>query len=305
MIPRRLSLTRRPIGFAMLLVAMSSARSFAGPDLPLEPEPASGGVDLAAAFSAAALQDLAPPDQSASRSDVEEWRLHLVPAFWVPIRVRGTVEVGSVSTEVDLNANELFDGLDFAIEGGLALSNGDWSLLLYASYFKLGVDVRSQGPLGTEETSMDYQMTIVDCAVGKRIGRGPIGAGTWRADLLAGLRYWDHKIEIDQTDPVGFDPMIAQSADWIDAFVGGRIILDVNEDVALWFRGDVGGFSIGSSSELTWTLTAMLELELSDTWSLVAGYRYVDVDWETGIGPSRFKFDYEIHGPIIGASIRF
>ena len=49
----------------------------------------------------------------------------------------------------------------------------------------------------------------------------------------------------------------------------------------------------------------MLELDLSDTWSLVAGYRYVDVDWSTGSGLGRFDFDYQIHGPIIGASIRF
>jgi hypothetical protein len=296
---------RLPIGFAILLIAISTARSVAGPGVDFELEPTNSGVDLLPALGAAAGQDPALPGAPPPPSEVAPWRLHLIPAFWVPIVVTGTVDVGPIRTEVDLNASEIFDGLDFALEGGLALSNGDWSLLLYASYFKIGADVRSRGPLGFEETSMDYQMTIVDCAVGKRIGRGPIGTGAWRADLLGGVRYWDHKVEIDQTDPIGFEPMIAKSSDWVDAFVGGRIVVDVNEDTVLWFRGDIGGFSIGSSSELSWTLTAMLELELSDTWSFVAGYRYVDVDWESGIGPSRFKFDYEIHGPIIGASIRF
>ena len=75
--------------------------------------------------------------------------------------------------------------------------------------------------------------------------------------------------------------------------------------MAVWFRGDIGGFSIGSSSDLTWTLTAMLELDLSDTWSLAAGYRYVDVDWTKGSGIHRFEFDYKIHGPLLGAIIRF
>jgi opacity protein-like surface antigen len=75
--------------------------------------------------------------------------------------------------------------------------------------------------------------------------------------------------------------------------------------VALWFRGDVGGFSIGSSADLTWTLTGMLEVKLSDTWVLIAGYRYVNVDWDKGSRPRRIELDYEIHGPIIGVSIRF
>ena len=152
---------------------------------------------------------------------------------------------------------------------------------------------------------MDYKMTIVDFAVGKRVATGPMGTGAWRADLLGGLRYWDHKVELDQNDPIGFEPTITRSADWVDTFVGGRVILDVNDDVALWFRGDIGGFSIGSSADLTWTLTGMFELKLSDTWFLVVGYRYVNVDWDTGSRPRRIAFDYEIHGPIIGASIRF
>jgi hypothetical protein len=308
--------TRPSIGFGVLLVAMSAAHSFAGPDpsselesttgLSFELTPASGGVDLLPGFSAAALQDPAPLEEPLPGSDADQWRLSLIPAFWVPLAAHGTLGVGPVEAEVDLNASELIDGLKFVIEGGLALTNDDWSLLLYASYFNMGVDVPSRGPLNDfEQTAMDYQMTIVDCAVGKRIGRGPIGTGTWRADLLGGLRYWDHKVELDQTDPVGFAPSIARSANWVDAFIGGRIVLDVNDNVALWFRGDVGGFSIGSSSDLTWTLAAMLELDLSDTWSLVVGYRYVDVDRSTGSGLGQFDFDYELHGPIIGATVRF
>jgi opacity protein-like surface antigen len=165
--------------------------------------------------------------------------------------------------------------------------------------------VTSEQPLSVAETSLDYQLAIVDFAVGKRVSKGPIGSGRYKADILGGARYWVQRVEIDQDDPVGFEPMIDRRDDWVDAFVGGRIIVDVNEDVALWFRGDVGGFSIGSSSDLTWTLTAMLEVQLSERWFLVAGYRYVEVDWDTGSGLSRVEFDYKIHGPIIGAGIRF
>jgi opacity protein-like surface antigen len=308
--------TRRSIGVGILLVAMSAAHSFAGTDpsselesttdLSFELTPASGGVDLVPALSAAAVQDPAEPEEVVAPSGADSWRVGLMPAFWVPVSFDGTMEVGPVGAEIDLDFSDLMDALDFVIEGGLTVTNDDWSILAYGSYFKLGADVKSQTLFGMdEETSLDYELTLVDVAVGKRIARGPLGSGAWRADLLGGLRYWDQKVEIDQTDPVGLAPSIERDVDWVDAFIGGRIVLDISEDVSIWFRGDIGGFSIGSSSDLTWTLATLLEWNLSDNFALVAGYRYVDVDRTTGSGLSRFDFDYSIHGPIIGGLIRF
>jgi opacity protein-like surface antigen len=308
--------TRRSIGFGVLLIAMSAAHSFAGPapsselesttDLSFELTPVTGGVDLVPALSAAAVQDPAEPEEVVARSDADSWRVGFMPAFWVPVSFDGTIEVGPVETKIDLDFSDLMDALDFVMEGGLTLSNDDWSILAYGSYFKLGADVKSQTLFGLEEeTSLDYELTLVDVAVGKRIARGPLGTGAWRADLLGGMRYWDQKVEIDQSDPVGLAPSIERDVDWVDAFIGGRIVLDISEDVSIWFRGDIGGFSIGSSSDLTWTLATSLEWKLSDNFALVAGYRYVDVDRTTGSGLSRFELDYSIHGPIVGGLIRF
>jgi len=302
---RETLMARLPVSVALALVALSPARALADPDLSLELDLSNGRVALPPVVSAAALQDPPPPEEAAPLPDANPWHLHLIPAFWVPVVFEGTVDVGPVKTEIDLDFSDILDGLDFAIEGGIALTNDDWSFLFYGSYFNLGADVTSQQPLSVAKTDMDYELTILDFAVGKRIAQGPMGSGEWKVGLLAGIRYWDQKVEIKQSDPIGFDPMIDRRDDWVDAFVGGRIILDVNDNVAIWFRGDVGGFSIGTSSDLTWTLTTMLELKLSDTWVLVAGYRYVNVDWVRGSRPRRIEFDYEIHGPLIGASIRF
>jgi opacity protein-like surface antigen len=294
------------ISVALATVLLSPTRVPAGPGLSFELEPAGAGVDLVPALGAASLR--APPDSegAAPPPAADPWHLSVIPTFWAPIGFDGTVEVGPIATEIDLGASDIYDNLDSAIEGGMALSNDDWSFLLYGSYFKLGGDVRSRLSLGLEgDTSLEYELTIVDFAVGKRIARGSIGSAAWKADLLGGLRYSQHEFEISQTDPLGFDPMIDLSQDWVDAFVGGRLTLDFNEAVRLWFRGDVGGFSIGSSADLTWTLTAMLELRLSDRWLLVAGYRYLDVEWDRGSGPSRIEYDYALHGPMIGASVRF
>jgi opacity protein-like surface antigen len=299
-------MVRLAVSVALALVALSPVRALADADPSLELDLANAGIPLVPVVSAASLQDpLSPPDEAPPPPDANPWHVTLIPAFWVPVVFEGTVDVGPVRTDIDLDISELLDGLDFAIEGGIALTNDDWSFLFYGSYFKLGADVTSQQPLSVAETDMDYELTILDFAVGKRIARGPMGNGEWRVDLLGGLRYWEQEVEIKQSDPIGFDPMIDRRDDWVDLFIGGRIILDVTDTVALWFRGDVGGFSIGSSADLTWTLTGMFELKLSDTWFLVAGYRYVKLDWDKGSRPRRIEYDYDLHGPIIGASIRF
>ena len=199
----------RPIVLATLLLAVIPARSFAGPGDSFKLEPTRHGVDLLPGFSAAALQDssepenvVAEPENVVAPSGADPWRVGFMPAFWVPVSFDGTINVGPVATEIDLDFDDLMDALDFVIEGGLTVTNDDWSILAYGSYFKLGADVTSQTLLGMEEkTSMDYELTLIDVAVGKRIVRGPLGAGSWRADLLGGLRYWDQKVEIDQTDP--------------------------------------------------------------------------------------------------------
>jgi hypothetical protein len=166
------------------------------------------------AMSAAAVQDPAGPEEVVAPSGADSWRVGLMPAFWVPVSFDGTMEVGPVETEIDLDFSDLMDALDFVIEGGLTVTNNDWSILAYGSYFKLGADVKSQTLLGMEEkTSIDYELTLVDVAVGKRIFVDALGTGAWRVDLLGGLRYWDQKVEINQTDPVGLAPSIERNVD--------------------------------------------------------------------------------------------
>ena len=80
----------------------------------------------------------------------------------------GTIDVGPIETDIDLKFSDMLDALDFVIEGGLTLTNDDWSILAYGSYFKLGADVKSQTLFGMEEeTSFDYELTLIDVAVGK------------------------------------------------------------------------------------------------------------------------------------------
>ena len=61
----------------------------------------------------------------------------------------------------------------------------------------------------------------------------------------------------------------------------------------------------GGASELTWQLAGYLIYKTSGSISLLAGWRYFSIDYESGQGPSRFLYDMEIQGPALGMSWAF
>jgi hypothetical protein len=61
----------------------------------------------------------------------------------------------------------------------------------------------------------------------------------------------------------------------------------------------VGGF--GVSSDIDWDLFGGVGYQFNDTFSFVAGYRAVGVDYQDG----DFLFDVIQQGPILGGVFRF
>ena len=66
----------------------------------------------------------------------------------------------------------------------------------------------------------------------------------------------------------------------------------------------MGGFGIGSASDLTWSITTYLNYQFSKHWSLAGGYRYLDMDYSRGSGTSKFGLDGSLEGFMIGFSWR-
>ncbi|NQT51094.1 hypothetical protein HQ576_03540 [bacterium] len=75
----------------------------------------------------------------------------------------------------------------------------------------------------------------------------------------------------------------------------------MSDRLALSVRGDVGGFGIGSASDLTWQVLAGLHYRLSERISILAGYKYYNLDYRRG----DLEMDMEMKGPITGVAIHF
>ncbi len=121
---------------------------------------------------------------------------------------------------------------------------------------------------------------------------------------MAGARlyyvYADAKVTLSEGG--GLPPLKAErSSDnvWVDPMIGvkGRL-----QGASSWFLtgwGMIGGF--GVSSDIAWDVFGGVGYEVSDRWSLIAGYRGLGVDYES----SDFLFDVTAHGPIFGAAFHF
>ena len=165
-----------------------------------------------------------------------------------------------------------------------------------------------------DEVEIGMTMSIVEAGLSYRCLEVPLGNSETRVlslEALAGARYTYMKSEIDiDITPGSFGMLPAsvsmkKSVDWIEPLVGGRIKLGLTDRLNLAVRGDVGGFGIGSASQLTWQVLAGLQYRISDSTSVTAGYRHYNLDYEKGSGSDKFAMDIEIKGPIFGLTVLF
>ena len=109
-------------------------------------------------------------------------------------------------------------------------------------------------------------------------------------------------VELDISTP-GPSTVVDKRQDWVDPIVGGRVFLDLTDNLSLVLRGDIGGFGVGS--DFTWNVAGLLLYDFDlfgKDASVVAGYRVLDQDFEDGSGANKFAYDVTTHGPILGAA---
>jgi hypothetical protein len=89
------------------------------------------------------------------------------------------------------------------------------------------------------------------------------------------------------------------SATWYDPMLIARIKNAPGKKFIYQFRGEIGGFGIGS--DFAWQLQAYAGYRFSKLFQVTGGYRIISLDYEKGSGDSRFLYDVDTFGP----SIRF
>jgi hypothetical protein len=237
------------------------------------------------------------------------WKFTLEPYLWLPA-MKGDVTVRNRTADVDLNVydalNLIFDAFKFGAMGRFEAQKGNLLFTLDVDYVDLEDEQTTARGL---ESAITSQTLLTEFGAGYRLGTWPLSPDvrpSFSVDFLTGGRYvrLESGIKIREGGPRGrINVEVDDTVEWLEPFVGGRVLLALSRQASFVVRGDVGGFGVGS--ELTWNVVGNFLYQVSRTVYLSVGYRALDMDYEQGSGISRFKFDMRLHGPVLGAVFRF
>lgn len=233
-----------------------------------------------------------------------DWSHTVTPYLWGSgmsgkTAVGTATPAGPLEADVDVGFDDILSNLKFGIMGSYRGDRSDgWVVMADYIYMSLEADKPSNvGPV-LVDTTVEVQQTAFEFDLGYRVND--------QVTVFAGLRYNDVDADLDvvRTGPgAGASRAASKGDSWIDPVVGVTARYPINETWSLGVRGDVGGFGVGS--DLTWQMMASVNWKVRDNLEVVAGYRYLDADYEDGSGADLFKYDMVTSGPGIGVSFKF
>ncbi len=241
------------------------------------------------------------------------WEFVMIPYLWMT-GIDGEVTIKGRDADVDVSFDDILDDLDIAALAHFIAKRGRWEFFVQPNYMKLSPEGDVDRNAITLDADVETEMLILEFGTFYKLGtwgdRFPVSL-----DILGGGRYWyiDNEIDLDidiSLPTVDMDIRREKDVDsdknLIDPFVGLRIDTAITKKLRFGVRGDIGGFDISDdTSDLSWQAIGLFEYDISQRIVLGAGYRALDIRYETGSGNDKNGMDATIHGPILGAGIRF
>lgn len=263
-----------------------------------------GVLAFALGCSSSGVSSVSDTPTSAAASD--GCRYELTPYVWLP-GIDGDHSARRVTMSVEADFTNLLDRGEVAPGAHFEATKDRWTFFLDCLYLHLTDGRHSLLVFNGEEpwevfveTDIDVKLLLGEIGVAYRLLEFPCG---WTQDqvlaveVLGGGRYWYLQNEFESTPGT----RIEASKDWVDPFIGGRLIWRLSRRCTVGFRGDIGGFDIGSASKFTWNVLGGIDYQVSDGLSLKVGYRILDVDRVR----AGFGLNTQLGGPWIGLGLDF
>ena len=225
-----------------------------------------------------------PGTVSAQESD--SWKFRITPYLWM-LGLDGTTAVLGQDVEVDASFSDILDVLNIALSANMELSKGQFFVVFDPMYAQLEMDFAGPGPIAGK---IEVDMVIADLDVGYSANEN--------FDIYAGLRYYDQDIAVT---PIML-PKVSLGDDWTDFILGFRVRTSMSDKWS--FAGKLDA-AVGGDSDSAWYVQAVLLRHFGSNMHLDLGWRYYDVDYESGSGVTRFKWDVTHTGPVVGFSWEF
>lgn len=294
-------------------------------------EPARRGSPTLLLMLALACCLAAAPAHAATEDD-GGWQVDFVPYLWLS-SIKGTTGVQGETLRVDVNYHDLFDliGDHFSLLAGMAHLEVRHDRL-FGFLDVMGTTLDTDGSAHLEGIEKDELHTgKIDANIKLRLDTVTLefGAGyrllqlalpnrtvPFRLDAIAGGRYYYFWQSVHATASTKIHGLpggphaveqavgVAGDFDWVDPFVGGRFTVPLTDDIELSFRGDIGGFGLGS--DLAWSIVSGLKyaipwepLDIHPWFAL--GYKVLSYDYDK----NGILLDLTFQGPVVGLGLTF
>ena len=244
------------------------------------------GLVLACALVAAAVT-------GARAQAPDAWQVTVVP-YMMGAAMSGTTAVGGQTLDVDMSASDIFSNLQFGAMGLVVARKGAWGVGGDALWMSLGANGTAPGPLGVTGSADMSQAGFAFYGL-RRLGASADVFFGGRVNYLSANLRINTPLQVRSVDDskTWFDPIVGLQ--WRTPDAGRRWHAQVYTEI--------GGFGVGS--DFTWQIFPTVGVRLSERASIEIGYRWLDIDYETGDDVTRFKYDVLTQGPLVGFAFRF
>ena len=215
----------------------------------------------------------------------DKWEFTLAPLYLWATGIEGESQIGPITAPVNITFSDALDNLESILTLHFEANKGQWGVI--ADTMHIGLAPESTLPTGAA-LAIDITNNIYE--LGGIYRPNPSGA----VELLFGVRASDFKLE---TTVAPAPKRTIADESWIDAYIGLRAAAQLSEKWKFMIRGDIGA----GDSDFVWNAVATIDYRFTKNFSVLAGYRWLDYDYETGTGASRFTYDVTYQGPALAA----
>ena len=238
---------------------------------------------------------LSLPSNDATAQDTNgKWNFLIEPYLIIP-NMKGEVAVRRLpAVDVDADAGDIFGQLKFGAMLYLEAINpkNTWAFSSDLIYMDLEQGIESgllinSGSISTKQVAWEL------AALARLAPWLDIGLGGRMVDLETAMQLQT----INGNEAASIDKF------WVDPIAIVRSQGVIQERWLLNFRGDLGGFGMGS--DFTWQLQANAGYNVSQLFQVSAGYRLISINYNNGSGSERFVYDILTYGPVVKLGFNF
>ena len=227
----------------------------------------------------------------------KKWKVSSEVYMMFP-NMNGVTGIGNLpDAEVDQNVSDVFSHFKIGAMLYLEVANDKWALTSDLAFMHLKEDVKPGTIINSGEVNVK-QLTWEFAAL-RRLS-------SWLETGIGGrLNNLDNTLDLTTNNIGGGTTSSSRSISqtWVDPIILARIKGTAGKKFIYQFRGDLGGFGIGS--DFAWQIQAYGGWQFSKKFQFTAGYRVISIDYEKGSGQDRFLYDMNTFGPVIKFGMLF